>query len=206
MRPVERGPAPREYRQHDDAKNDLIGRLGPYCSYCERRKDPQDLHVEHIYPKVMTAHPNLGRSWRNFLLACSTCNSYKGRALGNGRQRRLLRRYLWPHIDNTFTAFRYLRDGRVAPSASLSTEISTLAAATIELVGSLKSPAVASAYRDLGIAYDGVSKREEVWRIAQVALETYETQQTAAVLQRVVEQCVREGTSVSGCMCLGVTQ
>jgi hypothetical protein len=41
MRPVERGPVPevggvpRTYVECGDARDDLFGRLGDYCSYCE---------------------------------------------------------------------------------------------------------------------------------------------------------------------------
>lgn len=193
MRPVDRGPALVSYVRYGDAKPDLIDRLGSYCSYCERRKDPQDLHVEHIYPKAKTAHPNLERSWRNFLLACSSCNAYKATYLGNGRQRGLLRRHLWPHIDNTFSAFIYHDDGRMSPSGSLSPQLSKLAMATIDLIGALKSPAVVQRYRDLGISYDGISKRQQAWAIAKEALDVYEKNPTNGVLNLVVKQCLAAG-------------
>ena len=153
----------------------------------------QDLHVEHIYPKAPTAHPNLERSWWNFLLACSSCNTYKGHNLGNGRQRSLLRRHLWPHLDNTFSAFQYHDDGRMSPAPALPPQMSSLAATTINMIGSLKSPDVAQRYRDLGISYDGASKREQTWGIAEEALAIYERNQTADVRQLVVKQCSAEG-------------
>jgi len=51
MKPVEKGVAPKPYTAYDQAKPDLLTVLGQQCSYCEAGKDPQDLHVEHIYPK-----------------------------------------------------------------------------------------------------------------------------------------------------------
>lgn len=48
MRPVCRGPSPRkqDFANYDDAKPDLVSRLGLYCSYCERRI-ATNLAVEH---------------------------------------------------------------------------------------------------------------------------------------------------------------
>lgn len=81
MRPVERGEAPietddqpRQYSKYQDARPDLISRLGKYCSYCERRI-PTNLAVEHIQNK--DDRPDLEREWCNFLLGCVNCNSTK---------------------------------------------------------------------------------------------------------------------------------
>lgn len=193
MRPVERGKPPRKYKNYEDAKPDLIDRLGPYCSYCERSKDPQDLHVEHIYPKAKTAHPKRERSWRNFLLACSSCNTYKAKHLGDYRQSRLLRRFLWPHVDNTFSAFEYDNKGQVSPSSSVKGKPHKLAKATINMIGALRSPAVAKKYRELGISYDGASRREEAWGTATVALATYQANPAPDVLTVIVKLCVLQG-------------
>lgn len=193
MRPVERGSSPQTFTNYGDAKPFLIDRMGSFCSYCERLKDAQELHVEHIYPKAATAHPHLERSWRNFLLACSTCNTYKSKHLGNGRQSGLLRRCLWPHIDNTFNAFDYDAQGQMLVSSALGAAEQALAQETITMVGALKSPAVAAKYKDLGIAYDGAKKREEAWAIAREALATYEATPIPAVLTTVAFLCVKSG-------------
>ena len=37
MRPVDKGAAPAVYTHYKNARVDLIGRLGDYCSYCERQ-------------------------------------------------------------------------------------------------------------------------------------------------------------------------
>ena len=163
MKPVSKGPAPRNYLAYETAKPDLIAQIGQQCSYCEAPGDPQALHVEHIYPKY--PHPERERNWDNFLLACVTCNSYKSIHLGNKRRRGLERRYLWPHLDNTYTAFEYLQDGRVSANPAVTPSIQKAAKAIQEMAGILRSPAKARKYAKLGIAYDGVDKRKELWQI-----------------------------------------
>ena len=145
------------------AKPELINRLGLHCSYCEQSSAPQDLHVEHIYPK--DPHPELERDWHNFLLACSSCNSYKNYHLGSTRQIDLESRYIWPHRENTFLAFSYSSDGRVEIVAHLAAGIRQAANDTLEMIGMMKSPVAAAKYED-GIAYDGMQKRKEMWKIA----------------------------------------
>ncbi len=89
MRPVRRGPVPeadgvpKTYAAYGDARDDLIARLGDYCSYCELpcHKGPA---VEHVQPKGGThGHPELERVWDNFLLGCRYCNSVKRDTLVN---------------------------------------------------------------------------------------------------------------------------
>src|SRR5690348_5769226 len=80
MRPVCRGAAPQahDFDPYDAAKPYLVGRMGLYCSYCERRVVTQ-LAVEHIQPKKGPhGHPHLIGRWENYLLACVNCNSAKG--------------------------------------------------------------------------------------------------------------------------------
>lgn len=164
MKPVAKGAAPKRFSSYQEAKPHLIERLGSHCSYCEVPGAPPMLDVEHIYPKA--AHPSRENSWDNFLIACPSCNSKKNVHLGSGRQRALNKRFLWPHLDNTARAFRYYADGRVAPAASLSGAVQTLANATIDMVGIMTSPAKARAYDALSIAYSGTSIRKEMWRQA----------------------------------------
>lgn len=163
MKPVSKGNAPMNYAGYDAAKPDLIAQIGQQCSYCEAPGDPQALHVEHIYPKG--PHPERKTNWDNFLIACITCNSYKNIHLGNKRRRGLEKRYLWPHLDNTFSAFEYFQDGRVIINAALGADLQKTANAIHEMVGILRSPAKARRYAKLGIAYDGVDKRKEAWKI-----------------------------------------
>jgi hypothetical protein len=57
------------------ARRDLITALGQYCSYCGSSVFSH-LAIEHRLPK--STFPGFAFSYRNFLLACSTCNSAKG--------------------------------------------------------------------------------------------------------------------------------
>ncbi len=105
MRPVVRGSWPldaegeqKNFAQYQNARKDLIDRLGAYCSYCEMQLDAS-LAVEHIQPK--DSHPSKALHWNNFLLACTHCNSTKGAKNID------LNDYLWPDWDNTFRALDY---------------------------------------------------------------------------------------------------
>ena len=111
MRPVVRGSWPLDaegeqetFTRYQNARRDLIDRLGGYCSYCEMRLDAS-LAVEHIQPK--SHHHSLALDWNNFLLACTNCNSTKG------DQDITLNDYIWPDRDNTFRALNY-QEGKVS--------------------------------------------------------------------------------------------
>lgn len=163
MKPVDKGQSLGTLADYRDAKPELLNRIGLHCSYCEQPGVPQNLHVEHIYPKK--PHHELEREWDNFLIACSTCNTYKHHHLGSSRHADLERRYVWPHRENTFRAFTYFDDGRVEVVDALPPAIKQAAKDTLEMVGAMKSPAVAEKYED-DIAYDGMEKRKEMWEIA----------------------------------------
>ncbi len=174
MKPVHKGdPPPNALTAYDQAKPLLLSRIGQHCSYCEREGAPQDLHVEHIYPKA--PHPALELSWDNFLVACSSCNTYKHHHLGSAQQTDLETRYLWPHLDNTFRAFKYFADGRVKVDDSLPPDVHRAAAATIEMSGLLKSPAKTVNYDQLGVAYDGFRKRDAAWGMAKATKLDYDS-------------------------------
>ena len=164
MKPVKKDPVRKRYSPYDAVKPYLLDALGEHCSYCERSGAPQDLHVEHIYPKGV--HPNRETDWNNFLLACNTCNSCKHAHLGNRRQRALFSRYLWPHLDNTNNAFQYKDTGQVEIAPSVPNKLRPVAERTKDMVGLLASPAKATIYKQLGIAYDGASRRSQMWSIA----------------------------------------
>jgi|SRR5688572_11133017 len=137
MRPVERGATPTMGRRavrfidYRSAREYLIGRLGPYCSYCEISHP--SLAVEHIQPK--SRHPRLWTRWSNFLLACWSCNSVKG------KKRVRIHAFVWPDRDNTHRAFSYDPHGSVAIGAGLSRKQHALAVATMNLVGLDRTPA-----------------------------------------------------------------
>lgn len=57
MRPIDRGMCPKDitgnikkFSKYQDARGDLIDKLGEYCSYCEMQLDAS-LAVEHVQPK-----------------------------------------------------------------------------------------------------------------------------------------------------------
>jgi uncharacterized protein (TIGR02646 family) len=193
MRPVDKGETLVGFRNYGEAKPDLLERLGQFCSYCESPGSPQHLHVEHIYPKAETAHPDLDKKWRNLLIACSSCNSYKNIHLGNYRQNQILKKYLWPHFDNTFNGFAYEPNGRVMPNSGLNSKNKQLAQSMCNMVGLMSSPASASGYKALGIAYDGITKRAEAWGIAERACSAYEANPTSLQVRVICDTCVKTG-------------
>lgn len=164
MKPVRKGVMRRNFTKYGEAKEHLLEKIGQHCSYCEAFGVPQNLDVEHIYPKK--PHPELELKWKNFLIACKSCNSSKNNHLGSGRQTRLESRYVWPHIDNTFRAFEYFPDGSVEIRKGLKKAAKQAAEATRDMVGLLSSPAKAVGYSKRGIAYDGVRKRSQQWKQA----------------------------------------
>jgi len=185
MRPVDRKYSAKKWSRYGDAKSALIACLGAYCSYCEQVATPQNLDVEHLYPK--TAHPALEKSWHNFLLACKTCNSYKSRHLENTRQQHLLKSYLWPHLDNTFRAFVYEPDGRIRVNPNLPISTLKLAEDTLAMLGLNETPAIAASYKKIGIAYDCIQKRKEVWDTAKEYLRLYRKNKSKKQLEQIVK-------------------
>lgn len=131
MRPIDRGPAPREYSRYEDAKEDLVARLGLYCSYCERPILTM-LAVEHVQPKAL--YTELEVTWENFVLGCTNCNSTKG-------DRDVVRaRFILPDQDNSFRAFVYTEEGAIVPNERLAADVQGFAAATLWLTGLDKFP------------------------------------------------------------------
>lgn len=134
MRPVNKGDAPpdakgrpKKYARYQDAKTDLLQRLGKYCSYCEMELKT-GLAVEHVQPK--SAKKSLEREWSNFLLGCVHCNSRKGKKPVQ------LDECLWPDCDNTQRAFEYQTlTNTVAVAATVRGKNKSRAAKLIELVG-----------------------------------------------------------------------
>ncbi|MBK9452257.1 MAG: HNH endonuclease [Bacteroidetes bacterium] len=73
MRCIEKGASPRQYKDYHDARNDLAGRIGWYCAYCEMRVTNM-IEVEHVHP---VNHGGNELDWNNFLLSCRYCNGIK---------------------------------------------------------------------------------------------------------------------------------
>ncbi len=163
MRPVRKGSSPigTDYDDYTDAKVDLVSRLGPYCSYCERRINT-NLAVEHIQPKGLSQYEHLKGSWDNFLLACVNCNSSKG---DDDVQ---FSDFLLPDRDNTFAAFDYFADGDIKPSAlAVQTGLENQAKSTLDLVGLDKSVRRTLDANGKQVALDKKSQLIELWAIAE---------------------------------------
>ena len=164
MRPVERGPVPRDYANYRLAIGDLEDRLGRYCSYCERRL-PTSLAVEHVAPKSI--HRDREVEWENFLLGCTNCNSVKDdRDVPDDD-------ILWPDRHNTMLALAYSRGGFVRLAPGLSPELRRRAQALIGLVGLERHGrhgGLRPARRDRRW-----EDREEAWANAEMCRANFET-------------------------------
>jgi hypothetical protein len=184
MRPVTRGPSPQtnDFDDYRDAYEPLLARLGPYCSYCERRY-PGDLAVEHIQPKDISLYPQLEGRWDNYLLACRNCNSTKG-----CKDVQPAWFYL-PDRDNTLAAFDYQPDGTVLPARTGD----AIAAATLELTGLDKPIRQAFDENGLLIASDRVSQRMEAWLKAQTAKRRLWTNPSQELEDSIVDWALSEG-------------
>lgn len=158
MRPVERGPVAqvagvdKVYRTYQNARGDLVERLDECCSYCGMHLDAS-LAVEHVRPK--DPNPALERTWTNFLLACTNCNSHKG------DEDVVLADHLWPDTDNTDYAYEYGPDALVGVNPTLGPVDAARAQATLTLVGLDVDPGVSPTVSDRRWI-----NRQEKWRLA----------------------------------------
>ncbi|WP_338846611.1 HNH endonuclease [Massilia sp. W12] len=130
MRPVDKGPAPQQFTNYQDACAPLEQRLGRYCSFCERLLETH-LAVEHVMPK--SRHKDLALEWDNFLLACVNCNSSKG-SKPVLRPPHAKHTHLWPDEHNTLLAFKYI-GGWVEVGLARDHPAFSLAEETVQLLG-----------------------------------------------------------------------
>lgn len=186
MRPVQRGDSPQatDFINYTDAKPDLISRLGPYCSYCER-KVVTNLAVEHIQPKALPAYAAMEGCWDNFLLGCVNCNSTKS------KKDLILANTLLPDRDNTFAAFDYSADGQIAPSALVLDNIAK-AQNLLFLVGLDKPLSVIHDENGKQVALDRVAQRMEAWGTAESAKEDIDANPENEVLRKWVINNAKE--------------
>lgn len=191
MRPVTHVKSGPQLSDHKKAKPALISHMGEYCAYCERQVDADGLHVEHIKPQKK--HSKLGLTWSNFLLACGTCNTYKRHFQDVNRQVGILNKQAWPHLDNTFGAYTYDKNGRVAISASLTGPQKVMAQQTLTMAGLDRTPAVAASYKKRGLIYETIKRRERIWNVAEIALVAYEQNPTNTQRATVVNQAQDAG-------------
>ena len=181
MRPVARGPAPQVYTKYGDAIDDLVARMGRYCSYCERRL-PTSLAVEHMAPKKH--HPSMELDWDNFLLGCTNCNSVKTDNDLNDDE------LVWPDRDNTLRAFDYRQGGFVRVSEAIDDAIRQRAENLAELVGLDRHPA--NGWPQPTKKDKRWLQREEIWTEAERCRDIYvAVDDKSAALKLLV--CAAEG-------------
>ncbi len=185
MRPVNRGFVPKNedgtdkiYINYRQAKDDLIERLGSFCSYCEMGVKNQP-DIEHVIPK--SVNPDLERKWDNFLLACKPCNIIKD---NNNKSRE---GYVFPDTQNTAFLYEYSISG-VKVRDDLDAETKKLANATFNLV-ELNRPTDTTNRED-----DRARARHTSWGEAQDALADYlillpSTPNREILVKRIAKSC-----------------
>lgn len=182
MRPVRRGPSPQsaDFVPYTNALAPLVGRIGMYCSYCERLI-PTQLAIEHIQAKSIPRYAALEGRWQNFLLGCINCNSTKG------DKEVILSEHLLPDRDNTALAYQYLPDGTVQVAPGLTAVRTRKAQATLALVGLDKASALAAnTANDIQVALDRCAQRQQAWLEASVAHDELQAQPTNDLLRRMI--------------------
>jgi len=183
MRPVDKGTSPRPaYAVYGDAAQDLVARLGRYCSYCERQIETH-LAVEHLQPKSLV--PALRTNWSNFLLGCVNCNSCKGNTPI------ALTDYFWPDADNTLRAFAYRAGGVVGVSGALTPQDNARAMASIVLTGLDRypgSPAGEPTSADLRW-----QRRRQVWQLAQRCVARLASNNSLEVRELIIDTAIGRG-------------
>lgn len=188
MRPVYKGVSPiqGDYEDYRDAFTELQSRLGPYCSYCERRI-ATNLAVEHIQPKDDELYPELEGSWDNYLLGCVNCNSTKK------NKDVILSDVFLPDRDNTFIAFEYTADGKVQPAAHLAAAEHSIADTTLRLVGLEKRVSMVHDENGKIVAIDRVSQRMETWLIAEESKAELEDSPTDGMRRQIARTAAAQG-------------
>jgi len=164
MRPINRGKIPLDkkdtskvFRHYRHAKDDLIERLGSFCSYCEMNIENQ-ADVEHVSPK--SKNPTLEKRWNNLLLGCKTCNIIKDNKNDNREG------YLFPDTHNTSFLYEYsISDVKVKDDLEQCTK--DLATATFNLVDLNRKVNTSNQIDDRARA------RNNSWEKAQMALEDF---------------------------------
>lgn len=189
MRPVERGAVPLDengnavkFKEYADARDDLIDRLGDYCSYCESPLLAPA--VEHIQPKSLEL--TLKTRWDNFLLACVFCNSIKKDKPTNSNN---FHNYFWADSDNTFRAFRYEKDRAPQVANDLGVEKQKIAQNTLELTGLNREPTHAK-LTDKDRRW---IKRNEAWSKAELAIKRLNQQSTDLMREQIIDSATSTG-------------
>jgi uncharacterized protein (TIGR02646 family) len=186
MRPIVRGDKPvdssgntKTFKEYQEARGELIARLGQYCSYCEMKLDA-NLAVEHVQPKSL--YSILELDWGNFLLACTNCNSTKN------DQDVELNNYYWPDLDNNFIVFIYLQGGLVHANPNLNDQEKNKAKATLKLTGLDKIST-----RDLKFSDRRQFNRAETWDIAIRSLNNLHKNNTLEMREQIALTAMAKG-------------
>jgi hypothetical protein len=189
MRPVRRGTGPeiggqdKNYPSYRNARDDLIARLGDYCSYCEL-PCKQGPAVEHVQPKGgKHGRPDLELVWSNFLLCCRYCNGVKT------DKNIVLNDHFWPDQDNTFRALRYDVDRAPRPADGLSPAEQTQAVRTLQLTGLDREPG----HPHLTTKDLRWRKRREAWGIALISLGNLRSSPSEEMRRQIVITALNTG-------------
>jgi uncharacterized protein (TIGR02646 family) len=189
MRPVTRGASPQanDYNDYRDAFGPLVGRIGPYCSYCERLI-PTMLAVEHIQAKDPAGpYSHLVGRWTNYLLGCVNCNGTK-----KDKDVQLDATFL-PDRDNTAVAFDYTKDGKVVPAPGLSAGNKQIAEDTLKLTGLDKPTSGVTDENGELVFVDRVSQRMSIWLMAVSFQEDLAESPTPAMRRAIVKAAMTSG-------------
>ena len=189
MRPVTRGDSPQvnDFDDYRDAFGPLAGRIGPYCSYCERLI-PTQLAVEHIQAKNPAGpYAHLEGSWINYLLGCVNCNGTKG-----DKDVQLGAVFL-PDRDNTAVAFDYSKDGKMVPAPGLSDADKQIAEHTLSLTGLDKPWNEITDENGRLVFVDRVSQRMTIWLMAESFLADWNDSPTPAMRRAIVKAAMNSG-------------
>jgi len=187
MRPVNCGEWPKDvdgnnipFADYSDARDDLIRRIGDYCSYCEVCLHGS-IAVEHVRPKK--PQPALEREWTNFLLACDNCNSTKSNKDVD------LAHYFWPDRDNTARVFDYDLDQPPRIKTGLDPALRPIAERTIALTGLDRVPG----HPSYSIRDRRYLKRKEVWGVALIARGNLKQNDTPQMRDSILHTAVSRG-------------
>jgi uncharacterized protein (TIGR02646 family) len=188
VRPILRGASPKatDYNNYRSAIGELAGRIGMFCSYCERRIATQ-LAVEHIQPKGLRAYAHLQGRWDNFLLGCVNCNSTKK------DQDVILADVFLPDRDNTAAAYEYTMDGKIMIPNRLTGVQRTMAERTLALTGLDKRANQVVDSNGKLVAIDRVSQRMEIWLIAQVSKNDLQSYPSDGFRRQIARTAVGHG-------------
>jgi uncharacterized protein (TIGR02646 family) len=189
MRPVTRGISPQanDFDDYRDAFGPLVGRIGPYCSYCERLI-PTQLAVEHIQAKNPAGpYAHLVGRWTNYLLGCSNCNGTK-----KDKDVQLDAVFL-PDRDNTSVAFDYTPDGKMVPAPGLSAADTQIAEDTLSLTGLDKPWNEIEDENGKLVFVDRVSQRMTIWLMAESFVADLNESPSIAMRRAIVKAAMNSG-------------